>query len=308
MISVVLSEWAERLSLEVFHPGNGRVEFTTSEVNRPGLQLAGVYEYFAWERLQVCGMAEWGFVQNMEPSLRQARMDALFKFAIPAMILCRGFQPSEEMMVAAVRYNRPLLGSPLSTGQMMHDLFMDLENLLAPAIRIHGVLMDIYGMGVLLTGDSGVGKSETALELIRSGHRLVADDVVDVRLVSGRLDGAAPQQTRHFIEIRGIGIIDVRRLFGVGAVLRHRTVNLVIRLEEWSPNQDYDRMGSQQSTAKILGVDVPQIVLPVKIGRNIGAIVEVAVRNRRMQSMGYDAAQELIDRAFSPIDEQEDEL
>lgn len=281
------------------------IKITISDVNRPALQLAGFYDYFDSERLQVMGKVEHTYLSKMDESFRNQVLEALFRFKIPCLILCRDLEPFPEMIEYASKNGVPILQSTETTSSFMAEIIRWLKVELAPRISVHGVLVDIYGEGILIMGESGIGKSETALELIKRGHRLVADDVVEIKRVSAQtLLGSSPEVIRHFIELRGIGIIDVKELFGVESVKDQQTINLVIKLELWDPNKEYDRLGLNEEYMDILGNQVVCHSLPIRPGRNLAIIAEAAAINYRQKLMGYNAAQELNDRVMGNIEQK----
>ncbi len=266
-----------------------------TEVNRPGLQLMGFYEYFNPERVQIIGKVEFAYLSTLDEVTRRERLQLLFAQRLPAIIITRELPYFAEMLELAKEYEIPLLRSKESTSNFMSGLIAFLNLNLAPRITRHGVLIEIYGEGVFITGESGVGKSETAIELVKRGHRLVADDAVEIRKVSNiSLVGSSPDNIRHFLELRGIGIINARRLFGIGAVKMTEKIDLVIELEQWNPEKMYDRMGVDTEYVSILGVKVASLTIPVKPGRNLAVILEVAAMNSRQKKMGYNAAAELL--------------
>ena len=266
-----------------------------TEVNRPGLQLMGFYEYFNPERVQIIGKVEFAYLSTLDEVTRRERLQLLFAQRLPAIIITRELPYFAEMLELAREYEIPLLRSKESTSNFMSGLIAFLNLNLAPRITRHGVLIEIYGEGVFITGESGVGKSETAIELVKRGHRLVADDAVEIRKVSNiSLVGSSPDNIRHFLELRGIGIINARRLFGIGAVKMTEKIDLVIELEQWNPEKMYDRMGVDTEYVSILGVKVASLTIPVKPGRNLAVILEVAAMNSRQKKMGYNAAAELL--------------
>jgi len=268
---------------------------STTDINRPGLQLAGFMDFFDNTRVQVLGRNEMMFLEALEQEKRLATIDTFFASKPPVIIVARGISPFEEMVSAAKRYDVPLLVSQDSTSGFMSGIIAFLNVELAQRITRHGVLVECYGEGILLTGDSGVGKSETAIELVKRGHRLIADDAVEIRKVSNKtLVGSAPENIRHFIELRGIGIINARRIFGMGAIKLTEKIDLVINMEPWDKNKVYDRMGMDNQFTEILGISVPQLTIPIKPGRNLAIIIEVAAMNNRQKKMGYNAAEELL--------------
>jgi HPr kinase/phosphorylase len=267
-----------------------------NDVNRPGLQLMGFYEYFDPERIQIIGKMEFAYLSTIDEKTRYQRLEALFSQNLPALVITRELPYFDEMLELAKKYGLPLLRSKESTSNFISGLIAFLNLNLAPRITRHGVLIEIYGEGVLILGESGVGKSETAIELIKRGHRIVADDAVEIRKVSNiSLVGSSPENIRHFLELRGIGIINARRLFGMGAVKMTEKIDLIVEMEPWNPEKTYDRMGVDNEVISILGVKVPSLTIPVKPGRNLAVILEVAAMNNRQKKMGYNAAQELLE-------------
>lgn len=270
---------------------------TTAEVNRPALELAGYFEHFAEERIQIIGMVEHSYLETLSPELRMERYRQLLGYNVPCVILCRGYEPGEEVMQVAGERGIPLLGTQDATSNVLSEAIYYLTGQLAPCISIHGVLVDIYGEGVLIMGESGIGKSEAALELIRRGHRLVTDDVVEIRKINNNtLVGTSPDITRYFIELRGIGIIDVKTLFGVECVKERQSIDLVIKLEDWKKDKEYDRLGLEEEYTEILGNKIVCHSIPIRPGRNLAVICEAAAANHRQKKMGYNAAKELYRR------------
>lgn len=267
------------------------------EVNRPALQLTGFYDHFDNERVQIMGNVEMAYMDGLPKEKRVEMYDKLISSKIPCMVFCQNTMPHEEVLDLCSHYRVPCLLSPKTTSDVMAELIRWLKAKLAPCISIHGVLVDVFGEGVLLTGESGVGKSEAALELVKRGHRLVSDDVVEIRKVSDEtLVGTAPAITKYFIELRGIGIIDVKALFGVESVKDTQSIDMVIQLEEWDKNKEYDRLGMEEQYTEYLGNKVVCHKIPVRPGRNLAVIVESAAVNYRQKKMGYNAAHELYRR------------
>ena len=288
------NQFIKALNLQEIVTARKEWDISSAELNRPGLQFVGFYEHFAYERPQVVGLVEMAYLESLSDELRRARLEQFFSYPIPCVILCRGMIPADDMMELAKAHDVALLRTDLPTTRFVVNAMNYLNRMLAPRATMHGVLVDVYGVGVLITGESGVGKSEAALELVKRGHQLVADDAVDVcRVTDNRLTGEAPANIRHFMEIRGIGIIDIKAMYGIGAVLMSKSIDLVIHLEPWKEKKAYDRLGLSQEFTTILDVKVPQLVLPVRPGRNLAIIIEVAARNFSLKSMGYSAAQEL---------------
>ena len=305
---VSLRKVIDEFKLEVIyiHKDANEVMIEENDVNRPGLQLMGFYEYFNPERIQIIGKMEFAYLSTIDEKTRRERLQLLFAQRIPALIITRELPYFAEMLELAKEYEVPLLRSKESTSNFMSGLIAYLNLTLAPRITRHGVLIEIYGEGVFITGESGVGKSETAIELVKRGHRLVADDAVEIRKVSNiSLVGSSPDNIRHFLELRGIGIITARRLFGIGAVKMTEKIDLVIELEQWNSEKVYDRMGVDTEYVSLLGVKIPSLTIPVKPGRNLAVILEVAAMNNRQKKMGYNAARELLNRLGMESDAKE---
>ena len=296
--SVKLSRIVDEFSLEILHKGSDydSALLTIVDVNRPGLQYAGFFEYFDPRRLQVEGKAEHTYLSSLLPEERRKSYSNLFSYEIPALVLSRDMEPSAECLETAREYERTLLRTPETTVVFTSQMIDALNRYLAPCITRHGVLMEIYGEGVLIMGDSGVGKSETAIELVKRGHRLIADDAVEISRVSDVLTGTAPELIRHYIELRGIGVIDVRQLFGMSAIMEESRIDLVVQFEQWDETKFYDRLGIEDHHIDIMGVEIPCVTIPVRPGRNLASIVEVAAMNNRHRRYGFNAAQELAQR------------
>lgn len=312
--SVSLSKVIKELSLDIIHmPADPETLMVTSpDVNRPGLELNRFYDYYDRSRIIILGNAETAFLNSLTGEERLKVLNEMLSQKPPAVIIARKIQPLPELLEAAKTNDIPLLSTSDTTSSLVAALvsFMNVE--LAPRITRHGVLVEVYGEGILLIGDSGVGKSETAIELIKRGHRLIADDAVEIRRVSAKsLVGQAPANIRHFIELRGIGIINARRIFGMGAVKLTEKIDLVANLEIWDSKKVYDRMGIDSEYTEILGIKVPVLTIPVKPGRNLAIIIEVAAMNNRQKKMGYNAAQELLHSLgmdLASLQEQEKKL
>lgn len=297
--SFPLQKIIDEQKLEVIYmPEDGENTLISDhEINRPGLQFAGFYEYFDKQRIQVMGKTEWAYLDTLEPEVRRSRIDNLLSYKFPALMVTRNLDIFPELLESAKANEMPLLRTEESTSVFTSKLVNFLNLQLAPRITRHGVLIEIYGEGVLILGESGVGKSETAIELVKRGHRLIADDAVEIKKASNiTLVGSSPDNIRHFLELRGIGIINARQLFGVGAVKLNEKIDMVVELELWNPEKTYDRMGVDTHYMTILGVKVPLLTIPVKPGRNLAVILEVAAMNNRQKKMGYNAAQELLDK------------
>ena len=304
--SVSLAKLAEEANLTIaYTPCElDKIQVTATEVYRPGILLAGYYENFDSKRIQIIGLTEMSYLDELSTSLRNTHLEKLFSFQPPAIVLTRGMQPLSEMMQFAKQYGVPILMSTEMTSALMGQLITTLNTELAPRITRHGVLVEVYGEGILITGESGIGKSEAALELIRRGHRLVSDDVVEIKRVSKKsLIGTSPEVTRFFIELRGIGIIDVKNLYGVESVKMEQEINLVIQLEDWNKDADYDRLGLEEKYVEYLGNKVAAHTLPIRPGRNLAIIVEAAAINHRQKKMGYNAAEELYKRVTGQMED-----
>ncbi len=295
--SVPLSSIVEKLNLQKIYVAENydEIKITTVEINRPGLELTGYFEFFDNKRIQVLGNTEFSYLGRFGSEAQRMVIDSIFSFGPPCVIICRNIEPSPAIMESAKLHKVSIFSSDESTSDLTANLVHYLNKELAPRITRHGVLVEVYGEGCLLTGDSGVGKSETAIELIKRGHRLVADDAVEIRKTSGTtLIGTSPENIRHFIELRGIGIINARQLFGMGAVKMQEKIDIVINLELWDSAKVYDRIGLDNQYMDILGVEVPALTIPVKPGRNLAVIIEVAAMNNRQKKMGYNAAKDLL--------------
>ncbi len=301
-----ITKLIENFKLEVLYaPENMEsVYITTSDVSRPGLQLVGFSEYFDNSRIQIMGKVEFSYLERLGISERQERMNQFFSLGFPALVITRGLQIFPEMQDLAEQLQVPLLRCEHGTSQFMSMVIRYLSEQLAPRKTRHGVLCEIYGEGILIMGESGVGKSEAAIELVKRGHRLVADDAVEIKKISdSALIGTAPDVIKHFVEVRGIGIIDVKEIFGMGAIKNEQQIDMVIHLEPWEKDKQYDRLGMVDEYTNIMGINVPSLTIPVKLGRNIAVIVEVAAMNNRQKKMGYNAAVELNKRLLQQMEE-----
>ena len=302
--SVKLSKIIDEFKLETIYlpdlPEN--ILVSCARVNRPGLQMVGFYDHYEQQRLQIVGKVEHLFIAQMDPVERQRRLEDYFRSAPVGIIATTSLAIPDEVIKLAEKYRVPLMRTVTRTSEFMAAMIAYLNVELGPRITRHGVLVEVYGEGILLLGDSGVGKSETAIELLKRGHRLIADDAVEIKKVSATtLVGRAPEIIRHYVELRGIGIVDVRRLFGMGAVKESEKLDLVINLEEWDNNKMYDRLGLDEQTTNILGIDVPSITLPVSSGRNLSVVIEVAAMNNRQKRMGYNTAAEFNKRLMESM-------
>ena len=305
-ITFTVGEFAKALNLETLYPGRGSIHVEGSDWYRPGLQFSGYFEEFSSNRIQVFGSAEILYLQQMDPKLLAERTETFMSYQVPAVIFARDWTPTEVILEAARRHGVPVFKSDQATVVIGHATTAYLDRMLAPTISRHGVLLDVYGVGVMLAGESGLGKSEAALEMVKRGHRLVADDVVQItRVARNRLSGTAPELTRHLMEIRGIGLIDVRYMYGVGAVINEKSIDIIIEMELWQDGKAYDRLGMDEEHTQILGVNVPKILMPVRPGRNMAIVIEVAARNFRLKKMGYDAAKEFDKRWMDQMKKDE---
>jgi HPr kinase/phosphorylase len=304
---ISLSKIVEHFQLEIIYESENinKIFVKTSDVNRPGLQMVGFAEYFDNTRIQIMGKVEFTFLEQFSSDQREKRLEKFFMLGFPALVITRGLQIFPEMLEFAEKYNIPLLRCELGTSQFMSMLIRYLNEQLAETKTRHGVLCEIYGEGILIMGESGVGKSEAAIELVKRGHRLVADDAVEIRKISDSvLMGTSPEVIRHFVEVRGIGIIDVKEIFGMGAIKDEQQIDLVIHLEPWEKGNQYDRLGMVDEYTNIMGINIPSITIPVTLGRNIAVIVEVAAMNNRQKKMGYNAATELNNRLMKQMEKQ----
>ena len=299
MYGVMITELIEKMKMRNVLPeiDTDKVVLSHPDVNRPALQLTGFFDHFDRERVQIIGYVEQAYINTLPREVRVERYDKLLSSEIPCVVYSRGQEPDEDMQDLCLHYQVPLMVSDKSTSDLMAEVIRWLKVKLAPCISIHGVLVDVFGEGVLIMGESGIGKSEAALELIKRGHRLVSDDVVEIRKVSdATLVGSAPDITKHFIELRGIGIIDVKSLYGVESVKDTQNIDMVIKLEDWDKDKEYDRLGLEDRYTEFLGNQVVCHNIPIRPGRNLAIIVESAAVNYRQKKMGYNAAQELYNR------------
>ena len=302
VFTVNLEKVIREMKLDRLYYPNKEVLIDTADLNRPGLQITGFFDYFDPSRIQVFGMVENTYLAGLSSEVRYNSLKRLFEKQISAVILTRNSNASAEMLKLAEEFETPVLGTSQPTSSFTSSLNAYLNVELAPRITRHGVLVEVYGQGVLILGESGVGKSETAVELIKRGHRLVADDAVEIKKVSSKsLIGVSPDIIRHFIEIRGIGIVDVKNIFGMGAVKESEKIDMIIHLEAWEKGKQYDRLGLVDEYTNILGLDIPSLTIPVKPGRNLAVIFEVAAMNNRQKRMGYNAAEELNRRITDQI-------
>ena len=307
MYGVTITELIKKMKMKNVLPeiDTDKVVLSHPDVNRPALQLTGFFDHFDRERVQIIGYVEQAYINTLPREVRVERYDKLLSSEIPCVVYSRGQEPDEDMQDLCLHYQVPLMVSDKSTSDLMAEVIRWLKVKLAPCISIHGVLVDVFGEGVLIMGESGIGKSEAALELIKRGHRLVSDDVVEIRKVSdATLVGSAPDITKHFIELRGIGIIDVKSLYGVESVKDTQNIDMVIKLEDWDKDKEYDRLGLEDRYTEFLGNQVVCHNIPIRPGRNLAIIVESAAVNYRQKKMGYNAAQELYNRVQANLGNQ----
>lgn len=304
-------EFVETLGLSrIYDAGKKSLPIEVSNSTRPGLQLADYWDFFAYERPQLLGLVEMTYLSSLDEGTRRARLTKLFNYQLPCIIICRGIPCFDEMLILAAAHNIPIYSTKKETTKFELELISYLNSALAPHETRHGVLVNVFGTGMLITGNSGVGKSEAALELVKRGHQLVADDVVKIRRISEhRLEGESPERVRHFMEIRGVGIINVANIYGAGAVQRRKAIDMEVHLEMWQDGKEYDRLGLTENYTDILGVKIPSLLLPIHPGRNLAVVLEVAARNFRQKQMGYNAAIELAKRSaeFAARDSAEDD-
>ena len=302
--SVKVKDIVKKFEMEVICEG---AEYETevitiTDVNRPGLQLTGYFDHFDFKRLQLIGMSETAYLGGLSSEERSKRFEDLFAYDIPALVVTRELGVFSECIEAAKKCGRTLLRTHLSSIEFTSGVVEYLNHELAPMIARHGVLMDVYGQGVFIMGESGIGKSETAIELIKRGHRLVADDAVEIRRIGDQLIGTAPSLIKHYLEVRGIGVVDVRKLFGMSGVKPSTEIDLVLKFERWDDEKIYDRLGLEDETTDILGVSLPILTVPVTAGRNLGVIVELAAMNNRQKKYGINSAREFVEMIDSHID------
>lgn len=304
-MAITIDKLIKDLKLEVIVSGDINKKITTSDINRPGLQFSGYYDYFGRDRVQVVGMAEWSYMEKMDTDLRYKRFKDFFAFDVTCVIISRNLEPHEEVVKAAKENNVWLLRSNLHTTILMKDLITYMEKELAVSISVHGELVDVYGVGILIQGKSGIGKSEIALELIKRGHILVSDDAVDIKCIDGVLYGKSPDITNGMMEVRGLGIIDVTALYGLSSVLQEKNIDFIIELQLWNGDNDsFDRLGNNNETENILGVTVKKVIIPVTTGRNLAVIIEAAAANYRYQMTSSTDPIEIINKRIDNISQK----
>ena len=304
--SIPLRTLVEKLGLEILYASTDyqSVRLTVEDVARPGLQLAGYFDHYEPMRLQVMGNVEMSYISKLTPQERAVSYDRLFSYKFPALLIARNIEPDEQCLAMAKKHNITILRSPAPTSTIVSTIISYLKGALAPRVTRHGVLVEVYGEGILLMGDSGIGKSEAAVELLKRGHRLIADDAVEIRKIDADiLVGTAPELIRNYIELRGIGIINVAKLFGMGAVRTENEINLVVNIVPWKTQQVYDRLGLEDQYTEILGVKIPMHTIPITPGRNLAMILEVAAMNNRQKKLGYNSALEFTEQINRHFDE-----
>ena len=304
--SIALHTLVEKLNLTIAFQSTdyNSVRLTVEDVARPGLQLAGYFDHFEPMRLQIMGNVEMSYLSKLSPQDRAVTYDRLFSYKFPALLISRGIQPDELCLMMAKKHNVTVLSTTDATGTLITNIISFLSSALAPRITRHGVLVEVYGEGILLMGDSGIGKSEAAVELLKRGHRLIADDAVEIRKIGNTtLIGTAPELIRNYIELRGIGIINVAKLFGMGAVRDQNEINMVVNIVPWNTQQAYDRLGLEDQYTEILGIKVPMNTIPITPGRNLAMILEVAAMNNRQKKLGYNSALEFTEQINKHFDQ-----
>lgn len=308
--TIKLHKVVERLGLEIVHQSSDYYDICllSADVNRPGLQLAGYLEDFPYKRLQVIGSVEYTYLTGLDSKLQYERFRGILSYSIPAVIFSYDVDINQDILDLADYYDKTVLRSPAKTTKLISDISDELEYQLAPRSNVHGELLEVFGVGVLIMGKSSVGKSETALDLVNRGHRLVADDMVDIMAIDNKIIGESPDNIRHYMEIRGLGIVNVRRLYGTGSVKNSTQVEMVIELEQWKEDYEYDRLGLDDHYIELLDVKLPHLVVPVRAGRNLAMIVEVAAMNQREKNFGYNAARVMTNKIFHKelVDENDD--
>ena len=287
---VKLEDLVSYMGLEpVYYPDNVQSRIYTAEIVRPGLQMAGYFDWFSFERVQIMGKTEMYFIRTLEEDIKKERLDKFFSYPIPALVVANEMDVDDTIIFYAKKYKRAVFKANSKTTSLVNVMISYLEEELAPETTIHGVCLEVFGIGVFIKGKSGIGKSETSLELINRGHRLIADDAVIIKKLDNNLKATCPELTQHLMEIRGIGILDIKHLFGVGSIKLEQYVELAIELEEWDEKKEYDRIGMDENYIELLGVKVPSVIIPVRPGRNISAIIEIAAKNYRQKLLGYNA-------------------
>lgn len=297
MKEILISKFCENLGFEIVCDGGyDTIQLISSSINRPGLQLYGYYDHFDSDRVQIVGMVESSYLKSLPKEERREKLETFFTYDFPCLVIAWDLDAEEDYLEFANKYKRVVLKSKKETTKVINQVINYLDVELAPMISLHGVLVEVFGVGILISGSSGVGKSETALELVKRGHRLITDDVVDIKQVGDRLLGTAPKLLKQYMEIRGVGIIDIRTLYGIGAVKESVEIDMNVHLEHWDSEKYYDRLGLEDEYKKILEVDIPRVVIPVTTGRNLAIIIEAAARNNRLKHLGINSAKDFCDR------------
>ncbi|GAB6138037.1 HPr(Ser) kinase/phosphatase [Halanaerobaculum tunisiense] len=309
MEKIAVQEMVSEFELEKLNQVTIDRDITVSDIKRPGLELAGFFDYFTPERVQILGRTEISFLEELPEELLQERLTKFVSYDVPCIVITRGMKPLPELTELATEANVPILATDYSTTSFISRLIEYLEEKFAPEVTKHGVLVEIYGVGVLIKGSSGIGKSESALDLVKRGHRLVADDAVVIRRVTrNTLVGSAPEISKYYMELRGLGIINVKTLFGAGSIREEQNIDLIVELEEWNNEENYDRLGLENEKEGILDVTVPKVTIPVRPGRNLAMVMEVAAMNFRLNSMGYNAAEEFTKGLNDVLQHKEDQF
>ncbi|WP_071027264.1 HPr(Ser) kinase/phosphatase [Peptoniphilus raoultii] len=300
-MTIKLKKIVDKLDLEILHKSTdySKIDITTDEINRPGLQFCGHFNQFVEGRIQIIGAQEWYYLNSLSPIQRKESLESLFSLKVPCIIFTRSNIIFPEVQDLAHSYNITIIRSNDATTKLLTKLVSIIDEELAPTLRMHGCLLDIYGVGVLITGRSGIGKSETALDLISGGARLISDDSVIIKNMDDRLVGKSPEITRHFMEIRGVGIVDVQKMFGIGYVMEEKEVEIVVELVDWDESKEYDRLGLDDNYESLLGINVVKFTIPVKPGRHTALIIEVATKNFKQKELGYNPAVELNNRILA---------
>lgn len=300
-MGVSVNDLIKNFNLEILVQGNLNIDISVSDINRPGLQFAGFYDYYDNKRVQIVGKTEWSYLESLSPLVRSERLDKFFSFENPCIIVTRGLELQNEFIEAAKKYNANILRSNIKSTRFVSRLTNYLDSELAPETRKHGVLVDVYGIGILIAGESGIGKSEAALELIKRGHRLVADDAVDIKEIDGFLYGTCPYITRGMLEVRGMGIIDVSAIYGSSSIITKKKISLVVSLVNWSDEENFDRLGIDKEYSDILGIEVQKMLIPIRPGRNVAVIIEAAAANFRYHATSNITPVETIEKRINEM-------
>lgn len=300
-MGIKIEKLSKEMNLEVVISGNKDNEISVSDTSRPGLQFTGYYDYFAFSRLQILGLVEMSYLDTLSPEIRKERFKQFFEFDIPCVIITRDLEPHKELLVEAKKNNVWVLKSKMITTRFISKIMSYIDRELAESTSVHGVLVNVYGVGILISGRSGIGKSEIALELIKRGHMLVTDDAVEIKNIDGVLHGTSPYITSGMLEVRGMGIMDIAALYGLSSILEEKTIDFIIELEEWNGEKDYDRLGAANEKREILGVPVIMIKLPIRPGRNVAVIIEAAAANYRYSNTSKETPLEKVEKRMSEV-------